>query len=417
MKVSLSAIFLLGLSATDAKVSSASGPDKESDERSLWSAPAWNKWGKPTGRPLNAWNGWNWDGTKWNWSWGGGWGPSPTDKPTVNSNAWDNSWSGKGSSDWVLNGWGGDTWTSNHAWAWAGNGWSWSPKNPDTATASPSGDPSNSPSQGPSEVSSNEPSNPPSVSPANAEEPNFPANRLKFEGTAFADNSDCGGDPVCETSLQFELRDTLQDILCRNLPGTFLPAPCSVSVLPLTTIVASQDEEGGRRRLFLIGFVLSLTAAIEEVLETITEAAEDLFEAVEDTIVETLDTTPYEISPIPQDITGYQFVGHGYCADHKRDYFGAACEYCGVNDVQTCVSLCKDSPCFNADNGFTLAGIDWYESSGTCYCLKKEVGDNVSCPTVPDPFCGCGHDSGDGVGEVWFTTYPNNAGYSCFRVL
>ena len=154
----VSVIVLLGVSA----IGDAEVPGEESDARSLWSAPAWSKWSKPTGRPVNAWSGWNWnwDGNKWNWSWGGGWGPNPTEKPTVN--AWDSSWSGKDPSDWVLNGWGGDAWT-NHAWT--GDGWG--PKKPTTEPIlSPSSGPSDTPSDEPSFKSSSEPSDGPSNTPS-----------------------------------------------------------------------------------------------------------------------------------------------------------------------------------------------------------------------------------------------------------
>lgn len=340
MRISVVVLLGMSVSAIDAKVSTDPGGE---EPRSLWSAPAWNKWSKPTGRPVHAWNGWNWDGHKWNWSWGGGWGPQPTDKPTQ-VNSWENSWSGKGSSDWVLNGWGGDTWTSTHACA--GNGWSWSPKNPDAAT-------SPSPSQGPSEVSSNEPSletssspsvsAPPSVSAENAEEPDFPANRLKFNGTAAANNSGCRGDNEtenmeCERSVQFGLRETLQGILCDNVPEPFL-RPCDVTVKPLENRV--QDAEGGRRlqEFTLYDFILYLTVSLNVTNATIVEAAEQLYDTTAGIVVQTMNTIPYESSPIPQGIVGYQFVGHGYCADSQGEYFGSACEYVDVFDIQTCVSL------------------------------------------------------------------------------
>ena len=250
--------------------------------------------------------------------------------------------------------------------AWAGNGWSWSPKNPDAAT-------SPSPSQGPSEVSSNEPSletssspsvsvsaapsvsvsaapsvsgSPsaaPSVSAENAEEPDFPANRLKFNGTAVADNSGCRGDNEtenmeCERSVQFGLRETLQGILCDNVPEPFL-RPCDVTVKPLENRV--QDAEGGRRlqEFTLYDFILYLTVSLNVTNATIVEAAEQLYDTTASIVVQTMNTIPYESSPIPQGIVGYQFVGHGYCADSQGEYFGSACEYVDVFDIQTCVSL------------------------------------------------------------------------------
>ena len=405
MRISVVVLMGMSVSAIDAKVSTDPGGE---EPRSLWSAPAWNKWSKPTGRPVHAWNGWNWDGHKWNWSWGGGWGPQPTDKPTQ-VNSWDNSWSGKGSSDWVLNGWGGDTWTSTHAWA--GNGWSWSPKNPDAAT-SPS----------PSLETSSSPSAAPSVSAENAEEPDFPANRLKFNGTAVADNSGCRGDNEtenmeCERSVQFGLRETLQGILCDNVPEPFL-RPCDVTVKPLENRV--QDAEGGRRlQASLYDFIIYLTVSLTVTTATIVEAAEKLYDTTAGSVVQTMNTIPYENSPIPQDIVGYQFVGHGYCVDSQGEGFSSACEYVNVFDIQTCLTLCKVSPCFNAANGFTLAGIDWITTEtglGTCFCLKQQQGETDSCPdATPQP--DCGHQTGDGVGAVWFTTYPDRPLYSCFRAL
>eukprot|EP00984_Skeletonema_dohrnii_P000492 scaffold166_cov106-Skeletonema_dohrnii-CCMP3373.AAC.4 len=138
-----------------------------------WSKPtrrpvsAWNGWSKPTRRPVNSWNGWSkpaWNGNRWN-SWGGGWGPKPTKKPTQPPvNAWDSSWSGKNPTDWVLNGWGGDAWTTNNAWG--GDGWG--PKKPTVApTAGPtSGVTSSIPSKSPSDEPSKSPSDEPSTSPS-----------------------------------------------------------------------------------------------------------------------------------------------------------------------------------------------------------------------------------------------------------
>jgi hypothetical protein len=110
----------------------------------------------------------NWNENKWSWSpWGGGWGPSPTKTPTlepINANAWGSSWGGKGSSNWVVNGWNwGGAWAND---AWTGDGWSWSPKNPTPTmsplsappTAPPTTEPTNLPTPAP--VASNPTPNP-----------------------------------------------------------------------------------------------------------------------------------------------------------------------------------------------------------------------------------------------------------------
>ena len=120
----------------------------------------------PTKHPVNVWNGWsrpNNNGSNNNWSsWGNGWGgPKPSPKPS--SAPVDNSWSGSGPSNWVLNGWNGDAWSNSH---WTGDGWGGSAK-----TLSPTRAPSKSPTKAPSSSSPTTqlptyaPSNDPTVKP------------------------------------------------------------------------------------------------------------------------------------------------------------------------------------------------------------------------------------------------------------
>ena len=244
---------------------------------------------------------------------------------------------------------------------------------------------------------------------------------MKFVGTAQA-LSDCTGISgeealkECEQGVRSELTDSLVGILCANLATPFMK-PCRVIV---TADPNSIQGTEGRRSLLGFGlydFVLYLTTLPNVGNETIVNAATALFDVSEGAVVQTLDTIPLEVSSIPLNMPGYSYLGQGYCSDYKGDYFSSACEYTKVFDVQTCAALCKNSPCF-VEPTWALAGIDWYpgSSGGTCYCLKNTpTGTSFPCPTA-DPLPRCGHqNSGDGQGLAATSTYPNYAGYQCFR--
>ena len=135
-------------------------------------------------------------------------------------------------------------------------------------------------------------------------------------------------------------------------------------------------------------------------------------------IIESFDTIPFSSIPVPTIPAGYQFVGLGLCTDILGRGVWAACEYADVPDIATCASLCEASACFNAANGYTLAGL-WVDASD-CYCLKTEGG-QTTCPTetLPSPVRGpfCSHEENGDRGAIVSSDSNQYGDKSCFRRL
>jgi hypothetical protein len=210
------------------------------------------------------------------------------------------------------------------------------------------------------------------VSPEDADEPDYPAFRLKFEGTMIFEGlewpppQECGDDEKLCVYIQLQaMKIAIQNFLC-----ALDIAPCSVAVSPSPV---SELSLGAGRSLqlqqstvwsFFLSFtvpcstptcdneeasVLAAAATISDLTEKLSGTPGITFEAFQDGYAAALSIlqdvplgvqayyntvsygvtggviseTPVDVAAIPTGIVGFQLVGIGYCADVFGEYYGA----------------------------------------------------------------------------------------------
>ena len=244
--------------------------------------------------------------------------------------------------------------------------------------------------------------------------------QLGYKGVAKPASYGCGGitDAVakeaCDRNVLTQLTATLQGLLC-PAPAPAVD-PCTVVVEPLSRRRLQPDPILPEYSYIL--FLTQLSGVPQAQIDAAVATEMNDIKNGNPGIIVSFDTIPFSSIPVPTIPAGYQFMGLGLCTDILGRGVWAACEYLNVPDIATCASLCEASACFNAANGYTLAGL-WVDASD-CYCLKTEGG-QTTCPTetLPSPVTGpyCSHEENDDRGAI-VSSDPNQHGYlSCFRRL